>query len=225
MAERLTLLVLQEFADWDTGRNARPGRDAIAEAAAVSARTVDRALTRGIELGLIERTANAWRHRAAEYRLVSFADSAPGVAHQRVDGAPGVAHQRVDGAPGVAHQRVDGAPGVAHQRVDGAPSGAPLVTDWRATGGAPQYQDHRDHKEIGLRELGTSPDGPITLRDNDAWMGEGPEPVKSKPRVMDVGYGPRCARHGYRRVAPADCPECDAAIPRQADGRASASAP
>lgn len=66
------LLALATFADYPSGTNAFPGLDQLAEKCHCNERTVRRALERGVELGLIERTEKGkYRSGHADvYRLL-----------------------------------------------------------------------------------------------------------------------------------------------------------
>lgn len=75
---RLILLTLAEFADYKTGKRAHPGRVTLGERTRTSPRTVDRALSAGLALGLLAQTgsgrnsgARAW---ASTYDLMPVAD-------------------------------------------------------------------------------------------------------------------------------------------------------
>jgi hypothetical protein len=70
--ERLVLLMLERFADFSDGTNARPGTDTLAVKLGCGRRVVELALHKGRQLNLIEQTsrANPKRRRAAVYRIV-----------------------------------------------------------------------------------------------------------------------------------------------------------
>lgn len=141
-SERLVLLMLQEFASYEDGTGARPGVDVLAAACGgLSRRTVDRALNRGMDLGLIVRTADATWRKAAVYKLTIPPDSASPVTHYGTDSAPPVTHYESDSAPPVTHY--------------GARNAPPVPTQC-ATGDASTYQE-QTHTGV-LRNRGTSPE-------------------------------------------------------------------
>lgn len=72
-AQRLVLLALETYADYQDGDDAYPGVIRLAEICGLGTRVVEAALSNGRRLCLIERTrpANPKRHHAAVYRLVS----------------------------------------------------------------------------------------------------------------------------------------------------------
>ena len=189
--ERVALLALQEFADFDTGRNARPGVQVLAEKTGLSTRTVDRALARGLSLGLIRCAANSVGRRAAVYELLPIGDSATPVSCQGSDSATRVSGQGSDSTTRVSGQGSDS---------------TTLVSRLHDTGVVPPYQDQT---RKWLPQSGTSPDGPLADEKKQASM-EGGRPAKGKPPgFIDLGYGRQCPRHAWRgRSAPADCPDC-----------------
>ena len=72
LAERMTLLALETFADFPDGTNARPGVAKLAEMCRLGERVVEEALHKARRLKLIEQTAraNPKRKQAATYRLL-----------------------------------------------------------------------------------------------------------------------------------------------------------
>lgn len=75
-AQRTVLVALETYADYNTGRNARPGETNLAQlCGGLTTRAVNTALSRGRALGLIEQTApaNSRAARAAVYRIIPVA--------------------------------------------------------------------------------------------------------------------------------------------------------
>lgn len=72
-AQKLVLLALETFADYQDGTNARPGVAVLAEMCGLGISAVEKALRQGRELGFIEQTlrANPKRGLASTYRLLS----------------------------------------------------------------------------------------------------------------------------------------------------------
>lgn len=73
LAEKLTLLALETYADWPDGTNARPGVENLARMCGLKTRVVEKALAQGRQLKLIDQTsrANPKRGHAASYCLLS----------------------------------------------------------------------------------------------------------------------------------------------------------
>ncbi|MCL1598077.1 MAG: helix-turn-helix domain-containing protein [Actinomycetia bacterium] len=63
------LWVLVSFSDWDTGKNARPGLDVLAQVVGSKPRSVQRSIHRLTDRGLIERTGGGFRGRVTSYRI------------------------------------------------------------------------------------------------------------------------------------------------------------
>lgn len=87
--EALVLLRLADYADWKTGRNARPGNWLLAERLAMSEDTVGSALSKGVKLDLIALTKRGGgtgsSKRASNYRFLSeyLPDNSPHVWKSR----------------------------------------------------------------------------------------------------------------------------------------------
>ena len=178
VGERVALLTLQEFADFDTGRNARPGVQVLAAQTGLSTRTVDRALARGLSLRLIRCTANSAGRRAAVYELLPIPNSTTRVSCQDPNSTTRVSCQD--------------------------PNSTTPVSELHDTGVVPPYQDQT---RKGLPQSGTSPDDALADSENDAST-EGGRPAKSKPRVIETANGPRCPRHAWKAQPPPDCAQC-----------------
>lgn len=68
VTDRSVLSNLVQYADWDTGENARPGAAALAVLVGCHPVSVSKSIAKLIDRGLIERTKRAVPGRAAVYR-------------------------------------------------------------------------------------------------------------------------------------------------------------
>lgn len=93
LAQRVVLLALETFADYQDGTNARPGIERLTQKCGLTERAVETALKRGREVGLIQRTANGYKGHAAVYRLVPIPDSPHSGAGQQPNSPHGHAGQ------------------------------------------------------------------------------------------------------------------------------------
>lgn len=192
-SQKLVLLMLETFADYQDGTNAHPGIQVLAEMCGLTTNAVGTALRRGRLLGLIERTdvANRGGGKADVYRLV-LTPTAIGASSPVTPTAVGV----------TAADYPNGDDAITPTATTRLPQ-RPLV---------PPTQD-----QLNINERSPQPGTSPGLRDRSmdkTTESADRQPANGEPPSWIRGpFGPRCRAHGHHKVAPADCPRCqDAAI-------------
>lgn len=204
LAQRVVLLALETFANYHDGRNARPGMDKLTQKCGLTDRAVEKALKRGRELGLIQRTANGYPGQKAEYCLVPVSKS--------LNGGTGILGESPNGGSGNDGNSPRSGTGISGESPNGEDINARTPVPPTTSG---------PHQKRGLRYGGTELDDPDAYAINPA--------SGLRQSANGNAAGTRCAKHAH--IAPdawvgENCRDCaalrKAAKASQADRKSAA---
>lgn len=175
LAQRVVLLALETFANYHDGRNARPGMDKLTQKCGLTDRAVEKALKRGRELGLIQRTANGYPGQKAEYCLVPVPES--------LNGGTGISGESLNGGSGNDGNSPHSGTGISGESPNGEDINARTPVPPTTSG---------PHQKRGLRDGGTELDDPDAYAINPVSRG--------RQSANGNATGTRCAKHAH--IAP-----------------------